>query len=68
MMVIVHGIVQSMGSQIYLESAPGKGSTFIIHFPLVEELVQKDLAPKHEEMPHGVASILFLAMTRRWPG
>ena len=34
---VVHGIVESFGANIVVETEPGKGSTFRIYFPAVQE-------------------------------
>jgi PAS domain S-box-containing protein len=40
---IVHGIIKMLGGEITVESAPGKGTTFIIRFPKEAPLIE---APK----------------------
>jgi PAS domain S-box-containing protein len=34
---VVHGIIESHGGMVSLKSAPGKGTTFNIYFPIIEE-------------------------------
>ena len=35
-LTIVHRIVENYGGKIYLRSESGKGTTFMLHFPLAE--------------------------------
>lgn len=48
----VHGIVRQAGAHILVESEPGKGSTFRVYFPAVEEKAAiRDTAASVEGLP-----------------
>jgi CheY-like chemotaxis protein len=49
----VFGIVQQSGGTIWVDSAPGAGSTFTLYFPVVDELDEDGT----ESPPHDLASL-----------
>ncbi|MCP3871985.1 MAG: response regulator, partial [Desulfobacteraceae bacterium] len=58
-LAVVHGIVKNHDGVIYVDSHPGKGATFNILFPVIDELPE----PKIEEtknIRHGTENILFV--------
>ena len=56
---IVHGIVTSHDGAISVNSTLGKGSVFIILFPVIDEIPGVK-ADKRDEIPHGSETILFI--------
>ena len=58
-LAMVHGVVESYGGQISVESQLGKGTTFTIHLPITKkQSAQDDYVP--EELPTGTERILFV--------
>jgi PAS domain S-box-containing protein len=57
----VYGIVKQGGGNIIVESKPGKGSTFKIYFPLIEQGVEDTTDPLDDGEPiHGRETILLV--------
>lgn len=56
---VVHGIVNNYGGTISVESEVGKGTTFYIYFPVVEEeaVIETETI---EELPTGNERIMFV--------
>lgn len=58
-LAVVHGIVKAHDGAIYVESTPGKGSTFQLFFPVID--LDADLAGNCVRMvPQGTERILFV--------
>ncbi len=58
-LAVVHGIVESHGGFIRVESSPGNGTRFDIYLPRIRQQ-RKNAAPLEEEMAEGSESILFI--------
>ena len=56
---VVHGIVEHHGGNIFVESEPGKGTTFHVYFPATEEKPEEKLE-EDGPLPTGNESILFV--------
>ena len=58
-LAVVHGIVQSYGGFINVQSPPGRGATFSVYIPTIDStLAEEDLVP--EQLPGGNERILLV--------
>jgi PAS domain S-box-containing protein len=58
-LAIIHGIVKDYGGTITVESQIGKGTTFHVYFPVVEEGTSPD-KKEPKDIPIGTERILFV--------
>jgi two-component system, cell cycle sensor histidine kinase and response regulator CckA len=57
----VYGIVDQSGGHIDVDSAPGRGTTFKLYFPVVrEELAEPALPSRRDDVPRGSETILLV--------
>jgi PAS domain S-box-containing protein len=59
-LALVHGIVESLGGAIVVDSALGKGSTFEIYLPMLETKEITATTVKADAIPRGTERILFV--------
>jgi CheY-like chemotaxis protein/anti-sigma regulatory factor (Ser/Thr protein kinase) len=59
-LAVVHGIVKRHKGHLSVESEPEKGTTFFIHFPILEEIVSADEKNVADSFPGGNECILFV--------
>jgi nitrogen-specific signal transduction histidine kinase len=56
----VYGVIKQSGGYIWVTSEPGKGATFQIYLPLVQERQEPAPVPTvHEDVPFGTETILI---------
>jgi len=58
-LAVVHGIVESHNGCITVESKQGKGSSFVVYLPLIDEEPEKD-TPLPVELPTGTEKVLLV--------
>jgi len=58
-LAVVHGIVKSMKGEIVVESFLGKGSSFSVYLPVVQDMAETDV-PKEDNFAKGCGHILFV--------
>ncbi|MFC1524594.1 ATP-binding protein, partial [Thermodesulfobacteriota bacterium] len=58
-LAVIHGILRSYGGMINVESEEGKGSTFYVYFPMVDEEVVSRIE-KAGEIPKGTETVLVV--------
>ena len=58
-LAVVHGIVKSMKGEIVVESFLGKGSSFSVYLPIIQDMAETDV-PKEDNFAKGCGHILFV--------
>jgi two-component system, cell cycle sensor histidine kinase and response regulator CckA len=56
----VHGIVHQSGGEVWVESAPGEGTTFVVRLPRVAEVAERPLPAPSPEPAAGTGTILLV--------
>ncbi|MBL0716271.1 MAG: PAS domain S-box protein [Desulfosarcina sp.] len=57
-LAMVHGIVQSYGGEIHLDSVTGRGTTFLVYLPTIKAAAET--LSKEAALPSGTERILFI--------
>jgi PAS domain S-box-containing protein len=57
---IVHGIMQSCGGAVRVQSELGKGTSFHLYFPALPDATASDLTGQHQALPGGGQHILLI--------
>jgi len=58
-LAVVHGIVKRMKGEVVVESSLGKGSSFSVYLPVVQDIEQTD-EPEKDALAKGCGHILFV--------
>jgi CheY-like chemotaxis protein len=58
-LALVHGIVETYGGEMIVESTPGNGTVFTVYLPIAREQ-NVPLTYRSDELPTGQESILFV--------
>jgi PAS domain S-box-containing protein len=58
-LAMVHGIVESYGGKIFVDSKSGEGAVFSVYLPITKKYIDIEAYEK-EELPSGVERILFV--------
>jgi signal transduction histidine kinase/ActR/RegA family two-component response regulator len=56
----VYGIMKQSDGQVEIDSAPGRGTTFRLYFPRVDEPVEDGPSPSAQSERHGTETILLV--------
>lgn len=60
-LAVVHGIIEQSEGHIVVDSEPGRGTTFVIHLPCLEESTSPDRsAPTLQPIPGGAETVLLV--------
>jgi signal transduction histidine kinase/ActR/RegA family two-component response regulator len=57
---VIHGIVKNHGGFVTVESAPGRGSTFHVYLPILEDAAEQAPPPASSPPPRGRERILLV--------
>ena len=57
---VVHGIVKSHGAHITVNSEPGKGSSFHIYWPVIDQSAAPEESEFTQSLPEGIETIMLL--------
>jgi PAS domain S-box-containing protein len=55
-----YGIIKQSGGDVWVESRPGKGTTFRIYLPVADELAEPVEVPRGSPIPGGAETILLV--------